>query len=174
MIAICDNGRDEGSKNLKILRTSFKYRPSIIINNLLPAELTKITEEEMLSFCPFSSRCTTYLAHIEICVIIQLAVRKGASATFWSPGCYFLIPGIWCLALLGQIQDSLCSLNLALLMKNIPYFPCPILLPGSACFSCCFMVLRTTTHSARQNHWTPKTSTSTNVDHYSVLLGHCL
>ena len=82
VIAICDNGRDEGSKNLKILRTSFKYRPSIIINNLLPAELTKITEEEMLSFCPFSSRCTTYLVHIEICVIIQLAVRKGASATF--------------------------------------------------------------------------------------------
>ena len=75
-----------GQKISKILRTSFKYRPSIIINNLLPAELTKITEEEMLSFCLFSSRCTTYLVHIEICVIIQLAVRKGASATFWSPG----------------------------------------------------------------------------------------
>ena len=36
----------------------------------------------MLSLCPFSSRCTTYLVHIEICVIIQLAVRKGPLLLF--------------------------------------------------------------------------------------------
>ena len=62
--------------------------------------------------------------------------------------CPVLIPRIWCLTLLGQMQSWLCLLNVAFASTAT-----------RLCFrSCSFMVLGNTSQSARRTLWTPITS----------------
>ena len=62
--------------------------------------------------------------------------------------CPVLIPRIWCLTLLGQMQSWLCLLNVAFASTAT-----------RQCFrSCSFMVLGNTSQSARRTLWTPITS----------------
>ena len=96
-----------------------------------------------------------YRRHSSFCRPLGVGAELEKGQTF------LLIPQIWCLASLGKIQSSLCSLNVAFLRKNSQYLICfahwaSILSPWSACHSCCFFALRTTSHSARQTLWTPK------------------